>query len=370
MSILLPIVISSVMLNAMLMSVIIRFSAYFKLFDSADKYRKNHEFYISRLGGVGIFLTLNIITFLALDHATFIYGILKAGAILFLLGLKDDLLGGAKPSEKFLMQLLAVGLLIAQGQCQAVELFPLVYGVQLSQFLNVLVIIILMLFIINAFNLIDGIDGLAAVLGLIVILYLSLQLLRFGYSEYAVVGLITSGSLIGFLKYNLISRKIFMGDVGAMLVGLISVILGIKFIQICDEGPDTFYNAPYALLMSLLIVPFFDSSRILLIRCFHGKSLLKGDRNHIHHRLQDIGLRDSQIVCVLATHTICMTCFVLCFQSLGNFSLICMTIFCSLIGNSYLTYRRGKFLFNHYSFVDLFFRDTLNLRRNIFRRDS
>lgn len=354
---------SAMFLNAVLISFIIKISKHFSLFDTVDRYRKSHQVYISRLGGVGLFLTINAgALFFSNDYNPVVGGILNTSVVLFVLGLKDDLLGGAAPKEKFLMQSLAVGILLSSEEYHAISLLSTVYTGQFSQPLNFVIVFFFIIFIVNSFNLIDGVDGLAAFVGIVVNVFLSLLLFRFGIEEYALVGFVTSGALLGFLRFNLINRKIFMGDAGAMLVGLVSIVLGLKFIEVNKGTSQNLFLSPIALVITLLIVPVFDSIRIFLIRFFHGKSLLKGDRNHIHHRLKDIGLRDSQVVFVLITFTICASCFVLSFQRLGNTFLIFVIVVACLIGNCLLSYLRGKVLSDQYRLLDVIRKDTFNLK--------
>ncbi|MGY4385427.1 UDP-GlcNAc:undecaprenyl-phosphate GlcNAc-1-phosphate transferase [Pedobacter sp. UYP24] len=360
---LLYLAIVAMFLNSILISFIIKISKKFSLFDIVDRYRKDHEVYISRLGGVGMFITINVVVLLCSSNFnTSLYGILNASFILFMLGLKDDLLGGARPIEKFMMQSLAVGILIFSEEYRSIPLFSIVYIGQFSQPLDSILVFFLILFIINSFNLIDGVDGLAAVVGIVVNVFLSSLLFGFGIEDFALIGFVTSGALLGFLRFNLINRKIFMGDSGAMLVGLVSIVLSLKFIEINKVTSKNIFLSPIALVVTLMVVPVFDSTRILLIRYLHGKSLLKGDRNHIHHRLKDVGFRDSQVVFILITFTICTCCFVMCFQRLGNAFLIFIVILFCLIGNFLLSYFRGKFLSDQYSLLDVIFKDTFNLK--------
>ena len=153
-----------------------------------------------------------------------------------------------------------------------------------------------------------------------------------------------------------------MGDSGAMMLGLVSIAMGFKFIQFNSSNTGLGYLFSGTVVFALLIVPVFDASRILLIRILQGKSLLTGDRNHIHHRLKDLGMSDLQVVLVLTSFTLLMTTYVLVFECLGPIVLVSSILIVSVLSNTLLTYLRGAFLSKNYRLVDILLKDTLSIR--------
>jgi UDP-N-acetylmuramyl pentapeptide phosphotransferase/UDP-N-acetylglucosamine-1-phosphate transferase len=148
-----------------------------------------------------------------------------------------------------------------------------------------------MVLIINAFNFIDGIDGLATGIGLIIfscyIFFFSLLNDLFMMLIYTIL----IGSLIAFFRFNISkTKKIFMGDTGSLLLGFMVAIGAIKLLvagqKINLELPFTTMQF-FLMVLSILIVPLLDSSRVILIRLLQKKSPFYPDRNHIHHVLID-----------------------------------------------------------------------------------
>ncbi|MES2827747.1 MAG: MraY family glycosyltransferase [Bacteroidota bacterium] len=355
--------VTAIIFTAAAIFLIIKLSNHLKLFDDTDNYRKKHRWLVPRLGGAGMIFGAGL-TFPIFwtSFSIEINAMLGSTIVLVLLGFKDDLLGGAKPLEKFFMQFIASIILTTFGKL-GLTVYPWIvtvdfYSEIVLQLLSVLVIV----FLINSFNLIDGIDGLAGIISLIVNLYLSFKLYQFGSFDFAFIGIVVCGATMAFLRFNILERKIFMGDAGAMLLGLISASLGFKFIQYGNSTSVMGYQSPGAIVFALLIVPVFDSTRISLIRIIQKKSLFLGDRNHVHHRIKDLGMSDLKTVAVLSIFTLCASAYSIVFQSLGLLSLLISIFMFAVVGNSILTYLRGVHLSNDYRLVDILLKDTLGER--------
>ena len=101
------------------------------------------------------------------------------------------------------------------------------------------------------------------------------------------MALALAGSTTAFLKYNVTPAKIFMGDTGSLLVGLVCAILALQFIElhnVLEDSPYKVKSVP-AVAIGILILPLFDTLRVFLTRILRGRSPLSADRNHIHHLL-------------------------------------------------------------------------------------
>ena len=353
----------SCLLSAIFTPWIIDFSRKCRMFDTQDVYRKTHLGLVSRLGGIAIFFGYFTVLNLYSDlDGLSIHSMAAASAIVFFLGLKDDLLGGALPHEKFLIQLLSASIfVIFNGHVLGLDLFS-VESYNLSWLIGFLLSTCFMLFVINSFNFIDGIDGLAGALGVFINVFIGVHLLNWGDEEFGISAFIIAGSTAGFLIYNFIPGRVFMGDSGAMLIGLITGALCLRFTNISLSHSEGQYSSPLLIVCSLLIVPTFDVLRVFIIRALHRKPLLIGDRNHIHHRLQDVGLRDLQIVLILVIFTLISLAITTIGQQMGS-TTICTTLsLLCLLSNSILSYFRGRRFSSSYKLSDVLFIDTFNRR--------
>lgn len=353
----------SCVLSALVIPWIINFSEKYRVFDTQDIYRKTHLGLVSRLGGIAIFFGYFTVLHLYSDlNSLSIHAMAAASVIVFFLGLKDDLLGGALPHEKFLIQLLAASIFVVfNGQGFELD-FLSISTPNLTWLIGFLLSICFLLFVINSFNFIDGIDGLAGVLGVFINVFLGVHLLNWGDEGFGISAFMIAGSTTGFLIYNFIPGKVFMGDSGAMLIGLVTGALCLRFFNISISHAEDQYFSPLLIVFSLLIVPTFDVLRIFIIRALHRKPMLTGDRNHIHHRLQDVGLRNLQIVLILIIFTIISLIVAIFGQDIGFVTIFVLLLLLCLSGNTLLTYLRGRRLSKSYKLSDVLFIDTFNRR--------
>ena len=272
---------------------VIRVSKEKNLFDEPN-HRKLNKTVIPNLGGVSIFIgaTLSSIMFMP-KIMTHNIQYLFAGLVLMLfVGLKDDIIGSSA-RNKFFMQILAALVLILFGNMQIDNLYNLFLIGHIPTWISIPLSLIFYLFIINAMNLIDGIDGLAAGIS---ILFLTATGTWFYFSNnpgYAIICSAFIGSLIAFLRFNLWSRKnkIFMGDTGSLIVGILIATLSIVLLDPVNPEPRSirFTQMPL-ILLSLLIIPVTDTIRVFYLRIREGNSPFSPDMNHIHHVLIKSGL--------------------------------------------------------------------------------
>lgn len=333
-----------------------------RLFDRSDSHRKSHKIHISRLGGVAIFcsFTITILLFattVSYQEANFL---ITSCIILFGLGLKDDLYG-VSHRTKLILQLAVALILVVLGDFRLTSWYGVFYLWEVNVLWGSLFSIVLIIFVNNAFNLIDGIDGLAGTLGAIATLSFGVFFALINALPYAFIGFAMFGSIAGFLFYNYAPAKIFMGDTGALIIGLVCIVLAIKFIELNKIGSEDtpyFLSAP-AIAVSVLIVPVFDSMRVFFMRLIRKSSPFKGDRNHVHHRLQELGFNTKQIVLMLSGFNLLMIALALLLQQLGNFMLISIVMSICVVFNALITYKIGKKRNTNYKLSDILFIDTL-----------
>ena len=210
---------------------IINIAAKKNLVDLPDE-RKAHTIPTPSLGGIGIFA--GVIFSIVMWTPFHVFGdlqyLLCSFIIVFLIGAKDDILPMA-PWKKLAGEIFAAGILVLKSNVKLSSLYG-VFGIyDIPNLVSIPFSIFVIMVIINAFNLIDGINGLSGSISTLIALVLGTWFFLIGHVELAVVAFALAGSTIAFLKYNFTPAKIFMGDTGSLLVGLICAILTIQFIM-------------------------------------------------------------------------------------------------------------------------------------------
>ncbi|MBO9683108.1 MAG: undecaprenyl/decaprenyl-phosphate alpha-N-acetylglucosaminyl 1-phosphate transferase [Flavisolibacter sp.] len=280
---------------------IIRVAQEKKLFDLPDS-RKLHTSPIASLGGVGIFLGFFLACLLTISgkyNSELQYFFASALVVVFL-GLKDDILI-ISALKKFLGQLAAAAILIHLADIRIDSMHGMFGLGRLPDPVSYLLSYITIIVIVNAYNLIDGVDGLAGSLGVLATSIFGAYFFMAEMQVYSLLAFGMAGSLLAFLVFNFNPAKIFMGDSGSLLLGLVNAILVIKFISVADApGALVPIESVVAVGFSILVVPLFDTLRVFSIRIAKGKSPFVPDRNHIHHLLLDRGLshRTVTVSCV------------------------------------------------------------------------
>jgi UDP-N-acetylmuramyl pentapeptide phosphotransferase/UDP-N-acetylglucosamine-1-phosphate transferase len=309
---------------------VIKISRAKKIFDVPSP-RKIHALPIPSLGGVGIFIALifSLSCLLPFTSAPWIQYFIAAAFIIFFLGVKDDIML-LSPLKKFIGQVVAVFILIFKGGF-LINSFHGFLGInQLHPILSIAFSFLTMLVVINAFNLIDGVDGLAGMLGLISSVTFGILFMLENDLIFASLSFSLASALAAFLIFNFAPAKIFMGDTGSLLLGLVSAILVVQFIKIEDSTASQLHlNASPALGFAILFVPLMDTFRVSLLRIYHGKSPFESDKNHIHHILLRRGYSHMKISIVLSVFTIACVILTSLAQPLG-INLIFLGMFLTL----------------------------------------
>jgi UDP-GlcNAc:undecaprenyl-phosphate GlcNAc-1-phosphate transferase len=284
--------------------VIIQVAKAKKLFDEPDE-RKVHKTVIPTLGGLGIFAGFIVASLLGTPaglNYEFQYFV-AAAIVIFFLGLKDDVMI-LSASKKFVGQVIAAGILIKFGGVSINNMHGFLGLHEIPYYASVIFSFFTIIVITNSFNLIDGVDGLAGSLGLITTITFGSYFFYAGQITYGVMAFSLAGSILGFLIYNFSPAKIFMGDTGSLLLGLINSILVIKFINIAGAADAVVpIHASPAIGFAILMIPLFDTLRVFGLRILDRRSPFSPDRIHIHHFLLDLGFSHKKITftCVLAT---------------------------------------------------------------------
>jgi len=247
-------------------------------------------------------------------------GVVLAAAIICSVGLLDDI-REVSPPAKLAGQVLSGSVLSLAGVTMLFFRVPFADFVVLSPDLAPLITVLWVVGMANAVNLIDGLDGLAA--GIVAIaaaaffLY-SIQLSHAGliedYNTGPLIAAITCGMCVGFLPHNFNPAKIFMGDAGAMLLGLLmassTLVVGGRT---ADQfsGQTYFFFAPLIIPFFILGVPILDTAFAIVRRALRRSALSEADKEHLHHRLMRLGHGQRRSVLILWAWTAVLSGIVL-----------------------------------------------------------
>jgi len=255
-----------------------------------------HKSLTPRLGGLAIFAGFfsALTIFGELDFG--VQQLLAGAIIIFFIGLKDDIVS-VSAFKKFFVQILAAGIVMFMGGIRITDFHGVLGLHQLDEGVSYTFTFFVIIGITNAINLIDGVDGLAGTI--IAIICVSFGFFFYSYQSlysfaYAYVAASLLGSILGFLRYNLQNAIIFMGDTGSLICGFIISVMAIQFIEIKTS------EASPSIAVAILFIPILDTLRVFLLRILNGISPFIPDKNHIHHRLNALGLTHLKTVFILA----------------------------------------------------------------------
>lgn len=263
---------------------IIKVSTEKKLFD-VPNHRSAAKKIVPTLGGIALFAGFRISQIISLD--SFNTNELKymslGTLVMFILGLKDDLIS-VSAKMKLMIQIVVASYLVIIGGYHITNLSGIFGLYSINQLIGSILSIVFIVGIINAINLIDGIDGLASGISILITVVYGSWFLNAGDLIYAITCFSMTGSLIAFFLYNVFGKtnKIFMGDTGSLILGIVIALLSIHFIEFKSTVNSSMVGLP-SLALAVLIVPVIDTIRVMAIRIFMGKSPFTPDMNHIHH---------------------------------------------------------------------------------------
>ncbi len=298
--------------------VIINVSEIKKLYDLPNA-RKIHAMPVPSLGGLGIFagFIISCLMTISFSSAPGFQYYFAAALVIFFLGLKDDILI-LTPMKKIIGQIIAAFIIIYKGGIVIKSMHGFLGVNELPEIISLTLTYLTVIVIINSFNLIDGVDGLAAGLGIFTTLTFGVYFYVAAHAEFAALAFAMCGSLLAFLIFNRSPARIFMGDTGSLLIGLINAILVVQFINIADSpGAIMPLQASPAIAVSILIIPLFDTLRVFSIRIFNRRSPFSPDRNHIHHILLDRGMSHKAVSFALIVVNIFFVAIAYCFSFLS-----------------------------------------------------
>ena len=307
--------------------------------------RRSHTVSTPSLGGIGIFagMIFSIILWTPFEAFGDLQYILCAFIIIFLIGAKDDILP-ISPRVKLIGEIFAATILVFKSNVKITSLYGIFGITLLPEPISILLSVFTILVIVNAFNLIDGINGLSGSISTLISITLGIWFYLSDHIALAMVAFALAGAVVAFLKYNFSPAKIFMGDTGSLLVGLVCSILAIKFIELNKISEPYGFKAVPAVAIGIMILPLFDTLRVFTMRAIRGRSPFSPDRNHIHHLLIDFGFNHMQATAILVIVNIFFIIIVFTLQDLGSLNLLLLIFGLAILlsASLYLTVSRRK----------------------------
>ena len=278
----------SVLITAFVLATLLHYGVqklfiFYRRFDDFN-HRSSHKTLATRTGGIGIFLTVLIISLYNYFQGIelFDYSLFIPLGIMFVIGVYDDLYN-ADFKLKFLLQIIVAKILIDQGYVISnyYGLFGL-YEVPwlLAQASTVFVFLV----VVNAINFIDGIDGLAIteVIKIIVIF----EFFSSGLTALAPLGLLIGSSILPLYYFNFKKkRKVFLGDGGSMLLGTFTMVYVLYGLGNSYSFKQEFIMNKTLFVVIALLYPLIDLLRVFILRIKDGSSPFVADQKHIHHFL-------------------------------------------------------------------------------------
>jgi len=244
--------------------------------DAPTDKRKIHKDHKPLMGGLAIYVafTLSLLLFSPAQHITELGAIIGGAGFLAFIGLLDDRYN-LGIGFRLVAMALAAGILVMVGV--QIHLFG-------NQWLDIPLTILWVLAITNAVNFLDNMDGLAAGLSAIGAGFFLLIAFTQGQSLVSMLAAALLGSAFGFLIYNFNPASTFMGDMGALVLGFILAVLGIK-LNFTSQSFDVTWMVP----LLVLALPVFDINLVVWTRIAEGRSPAQAGKDHTSHRLMSIG---------------------------------------------------------------------------------
>jgi UDP-GlcNAc:undecaprenyl-phosphate/decaprenyl-phosphate GlcNAc-1-phosphate transferase len=292
------ILIISVIISLLLGGISLYIARKLKLIDlPGSKPHKQHTKPTPIAGGIALLFSLLFlikITNLKIDHT--LIGVIIASLIIFLFGIWDDY-KNIQPNIKLIGQVISAIVIISTGTRVRIFESPefFIHGTeQYFVIIDQIITIFWIVAIVNAFNLVDSMDGLAVGLGTTSAAFFvlfSLESQQFNLSQLCTILL---GTLIGIYFYNSPPAKLFLGDSGAQLLGLL-----ISIIAIIYSPMNAFQTSSWLTPILILGVPIFDTSLVIFSRLRRNLPIYESGLDHTYHRLLHLGVSPNQSVLLM-----------------------------------------------------------------------
>jgi len=327
--------------------VLIKIAKAKHLFDLPDE-RTSHSMAIPTLGGLGIFIGFILSMTLFADFKVFpgLQYLEFAFIIAFFLGMKDDIIA-LDPMKKAIGLFLSVGAIVVLGDVRITSFYGLFHVNDLPYWFSVVFTLFTFLTIINAVNLIDGINGLCTATSIISSIAFGVWFYLEGSEksmQMVIIIVSVIGALLGFLKYNVSPARIFMGDTGSLLLGVLLAFFAIEFLETNKDYTGVYKIASSPVVaMSFIVLPLVDMVKVFIIRLLKKRSPFHADRNHIHHVLLNLGFSHTQATLILSVYSLLFIGLALLTMNMRLQTITLVIIaFASVLWPSFVLKRRKK----------------------------
>lgn len=288
------------------------------------------------MGGIAIFIGFFITSLIWVDISQWkdIRMLLIALFVVFFIGVRDDLVP-LRPFMKLLGQLMAASVLMLLFDLRLKSFYGLLGIYDIPLVVSYAITLFTIIVITNSFNLIDGLDGLAGTIASIALLAFGVSFFLAGNIIFAVLSFCMLGAIIAFLIFNWEPSEIFMGDTGALVIGMMLAILSIHFIDFQYNLPIDHpykFKAGITGAVCFIIIPLADTLRIFILRILRRQSPFTPDKSHIHHNVMRLGFSHGKSTIILgAVQLGFVTLAVLVREMNNNYVLLGILIFCTTL---------------------------------------
>ena len=335
----------SFLISFLLFPVVIKIFKKLNWYDQPGTH-KIHSATTPSMGGIAILIgtMLALLMSLPLQQWVSMKYFFMSIILMFLIGLRDDVLA-LTPRQKLLSQFLPVFVLVFLDDLLLVSFYEMGDGqlflIPITYFISLLTVVIIS----NGYNLIDGIDGLAGTVGVLVLTFFGCWFYAADQNFLSLVALCFAGALFAFLMFNWQPSSIFMGDTGALTIGLVLSFFAIRFINLNYSLPATHaakFTSSISTAVCILIIPIFDTLRVIILRLSKFQSPFHADQNHIHHRFLGLGLSHAGAVKWIGGINLVFIILALALKDRSDLVLLPVIVVICLLINFVLKWRQKK----------------------------
>lgn len=298
------------------------------------------------MGGIAILLGASISLAMCLsfqEWVTFRFFFISI-ALMFIIGLRDDVLA-LTPKQKLYSQFLPVLILVFLDNTVLTSMYGLIGDFSFPEWVSLFLSVFVLIILTNAYNLIDGLDGLAGTIGVIILGCYGIWFFATGSTSLGYIAFCFSGALLAFLFFNWQPSRIFMGDTGALMIGLLISYMSIQFIK-ANYGLSDFhqykFSSSVATAICILIIPVFDTLRVIILRLRKFQSPFRADKNHIHHQFLNLGFSHAKSVLSISMISIFFLGIAVLLRNQGDILILAIVLGVCLIINYTLKIAQTK----------------------------
>ncbi len=313
--------ITSFVIAFLIVPVIIKYSLRKNLVDIPGR-RKIHKKITPSMGGIAIFIGFFTSSLIWIDIQGwgYIKFILVALFVIFFIGVRDDLVP-LRAMVKLVGQIMAASLVIFLFDLRIKTFYGLFGVYELPAIVSYIITYLTIIVITNSFNLIDGLDGLAGTIAIVALLAFGIWFFLVEDQIFSILSFSMLGAIFAFLIFNWEPSEVFMGDTGALVIGMMLAILVIHFINVNYSLPlmtPYKFNGSVGTAASIIIIPLVDTLRIVILRVSKGQSPFAPDKSHVHHAIMRLGMSHSQTTLILGSVQVLYILLAITFNQLSD----------------------------------------------------